>query len=125
VLLLDTHVLLWWADDDARLGTTARAAILGAGPSVFVSAVTVWEIAIKQALGRLSAPDVGELLREQGFRELALSVQHATEAGALPLVHRDPFDRALVAQARREQLTLVTADHDLRSYDVQILDAGG
>jgi PIN domain nuclease of toxin-antitoxin system len=123
MLLLDTHVLLWWASDDARLGPTARSAIQGAGRAVFVSAVTAWEIAIKQALGRLDAPDLAELLSSQGFRELALSVRHGLDAGALPPVHRDPFDRALIAQAAREGLTLVTADRLLERYDVALLDA--
>lgn len=121
-LLLDTHVLLWWAGDDPRLGTATRAAI-ASDALVAVSAVSAWEIAIKQALGRLTAPPLRELLAAEGFRELPLTVDHALEAGGLPDVHRDPFDRALVAQARVEGLVLVSADPKLSGYDVSLLDA--
>lgn len=121
-LLLDTHVLLWWAGDDARLGERARRAL--AREDVAVSAVSGWEIEIKRALGRLDAPDdVAGLLAEQGFRELPLSLGHAIAAGRLPRHHDDPFDRALVAQARSEGLGLVTADRSLAQYDVRLLDA--
>ena len=121
-LLLDTHVLLWWAADDTRLGPRARAAV--AGDEVFVSAVTAWEIEIKRALGRLTAPeDLASLLVEQSFRELPLTLAHAAGAGRLARHHDDPFDRALVAQAQVEGLRLVTADASTAAYEVRRLDA--
>ena len=122
-LLLDTHSLLWWATDDKRLGGAARQAIAAPANAVFVSAVTIWEVAIKQALGRLRAPDIPELLVEQGFRDLPLTVAHAWAAGALPPIHRDPFDRALVAQATLEGMVLVTADELVMEYGGAVLHA--
>ena len=123
-LLLDTHVLLWWAADDDRLGPAARERLRGEG--VRVSAVTAWEVEVKRALGRLDAPDdLAALLRQEGFVELPLSLEHAVDAGRLPRHHDDPFDRALVAQARAERLVLVTADQALEDYDVERLDARG
>lgn len=121
-LLLDTHVLLWWASDDARLGARARRSLTE--EDVAVSAVSGWEIEVKRARGRLDAPDdlVG-LLAEQGFTELSLTLHHAVDAGRLPRHHDDPFDRALIAQARVEGLRLVTADRALAEYDVLRLDA--
>ena len=121
-LLLDTHVLLWWAADDDRLGPAARERLRGEG--VRVSAVTAWEVEVKRALGRLDAPDdLAALLRQEGFVELPLSLEHAVDAGRLPRHHDDPFDRALVAQARAERLVLVTSDRALEDYDVERLDA--
>ena len=121
-LLLDTHVLLWWAGNDARLGQRARRSL--ATGDVAVSAVSGWEIEVKRVRGRLDAPDdLAGLLAEQGFRELPLTLRHAVDAGRLPRHHDDPFDRALVAQARAEGLRLVTADRAIASYDVARLDA--
>lgn len=89
---------------------------------MFVSAASVWEIEIKRAVGRLRAPDdVGGLVDASGFERLQVSFEHALEAGRLPLHHRDPFDRMLVAQARYEGLTLATADAALAHYDVPVL----
>jgi len=121
-LLLDTHVLLWWAGDDPQLGVRARRSL--AEEEVSVSAVSGWEIEVKRARGRLDAPDdlVG-LVAEQGFTALSLTLQHAVDAGRLPRHHDDPFDRALVAQARAEGLRLVSADRALAAYDVLRLDA--
>jgi PIN domain nuclease of toxin-antitoxin system len=89
---------------------------------VFVSAATIWEIEIKRALDRLEAPDdVAGLVEESGFKRLAITFEHARDAGRLPLLHGDPFDRMLVAQARVETLTLASADTDIRRYDVPLL----
>jgi PIN domain nuclease of toxin-antitoxin system len=94
-----------------------------AADAVFVSAATVWEIEIKRALGRLRAPgEVAELVEQSGFERLAIGFEHAREAGSLPPLHRDPFDRMLVAQARVEGMTLASADETLRRYDVPVLD---
>lgn len=120
-LLLDTHTLLWLVQDSDQLGPRTRTALL-AGPST-VSAITVWEIAIKRAAGLLRVPDVVPFLNDMGFALLPLTAAHAEEAGGLPMHHRDPFDRALVAQARVEGLVLVTADCVMPSYDVALLDA--
>lgn len=120
-LLLDTHTLLWLVGDDPRLGARARAAVLN-GTAV-VSAINVWEIAVKQASGRLTAPGLDAVLEAADFPALPFTAQHARAAGALPLHHRDPFDRALIAQAGVEGLVLVSADRRLQGYDVALLDA--
>jgi PIN domain nuclease of toxin-antitoxin system len=121
-LLLDTHVLLWWLADDPSLGEEARAGISDANSSVFVSAATVWEVSIKQALGKLEAPS--DLLRQialNRFEPLSMTVSHAYTAGALPRHHDDPFDRMLVAQAMMEGLTLLSRDPRMSRYGVETL----
>ncbi len=122
--LLDTHVLLWWLTDDPRLGASARQTIADAQNEVFVSAATGWEVAIKRALGKLRAPDELETeVKEEGFVPLSITFRHAEQAGALPLLHRDPFDRVLIAQALAEDLILITNDERIKRYDVQTLAA--
>jgi len=119
-LLLDTHTLIWAAE--GRVGADARAALEETADAVFVSAATIWEIEIKRALGRLRAPDdVVGLVDESGFERLAIDFEHAREAGRLPLLHGDPFDRMLIAQARLEGMTLATGDETIRRYDVPVL----
>jgi PIN domain nuclease of toxin-antitoxin system len=123
-LLLDTHVLLWWLDGAERLSEQAANAIGEAGHEVLVSAATLWEISIKQSTGKLRIDgDLGQHMRDQWFRELAINGDHAAEVRDLPWHHRDPFDRMLVAQARYEGLTLVTADSAMDAYDVRKLPA--
>ena len=102
-LLLDTHILLWSLTEPQRLSALVRRALEDARNEVFVSPVSVWEIAIKRALGKLKAPDILETdVMEQGFTPLSLTFFHAEQAGKLPQHHRDPFDRMLVAQAQAE-----------------------
>lgn len=123
-LLLDTHVFLWWLGDDPNLGPETRTRIERTSNSVFVSAATAWEIAVKRASGRLVAPgDIGQWIVDEGFFELAIDVVHAVEPAELPGHHKDPFDRLLIAQARSEGLTLVARDDQMEKYDVSILDA--
>jgi PIN domain nuclease of toxin-antitoxin system len=122
-LLLDTHVVIWWLADDPMLSDEIKST-LDHEPDVYVSSATIWEVAIKQAIGKLAEPtDLPERIRDSGFRELPITSEHAIIAARLPLIHRDPFDRMLVAQARCEGLTLVTRDPDIRKYDVPLLDA--
>lgn len=123
-LLLDTHALLWWLDDNPTLSREARRAIGDGNHDVFVSAATAWEISIKKALGKLDAPDnIEEALSANAFQELPIRVVHAMAARELPNHHSDPFDRMLVAQASLEGLTLVTRDENIREYEVPILGA--
>ena len=112
-LLLDTHALLWWLDGDRRLSRRARTAIGNPDNAVFVSAASAWELATKARLGKLPgaldvATDVGGCLARQGFDDLPITVLHAQRAGSLPIDHRDPFDRMLIAQAQIEDLPIVT-----------------
>ena len=120
-LLLDTHVFLWWRAEPARLNTTVRSGIATAD-LVFVSVASAWEAAIKASLGRLELPDTMEAgVLASSFEKLLITFSHAERAAALPLHHRDPFDRMLVAQAQAEGLTRVTHDRLLKPYDVEIL----
>jgi PIN domain nuclease of toxin-antitoxin system len=122
-LLLDTHVLLWWLTDDPMLADDIKHTI-DTEANVWVSAATLWEIGIKEAIGKISvSADFPELIRRNGFRELPIGFDHATAAGRLPMMHRDPFDRMLIAQARCEDLTFVTRDPRCHKYEVQILRA--
>jgi len=122
MLLVDTHVLLWWLADDDRLTAPMRSAMAEAGMRVFVSAASVWEMAIKSQLGKLSIPEGldGEMER-QGFEELVVTHADALAAGSLPPHHADPFDRMLIAQAARRDLVLVSADRRFAGYDVRLL----
>ncbi|MEM8628325.1 MAG: type II toxin-antitoxin system VapC family toxin [Pseudomonadota bacterium] len=119
-VLLDTHVLLWALGNDPRLKAQHRDLLSSEAHDVFVSAATLWEIAIKRALGKLTAPeDLQDVLLAAGCRPLPITWAHAEAAGALPPKHADPFDRLLVAQARVESLTLATADASIVAYDVE------
>jgi PIN domain nuclease of toxin-antitoxin system len=120
-LLLDTHVVIWWLADDPTLADEIKT-IIDDEPDVYVSPATVWEIAIKQSIGKLIEPaDLPERVRDSGFGELPVSFEHAITAARLPLIHRDPFDRMLVAQAQCDDLTLVTRDPEIQKYDVPTL----
>ena len=120
-LLLDTHVVLWWLTDDATLSDEFKAR-LDDDPDIWVSAVSVWEVTIKESLGKLpSREGLSAAVAESGFRPLTITSEHATIVGRLPHLHRDPFDRMLVAQARCEGLTLATRDPQIHRYDVDLL----
>lgn len=121
-LLLDTHVAIWWLSGDRRLSATTRKAIEDV-PNVFLSAVSLWEIFVKQDTGRLDLPPGFVDALHDDFIELRLTFDHAVEGRSLPLLHRDPFDRMLVAQAKVEGLTIVTADPVLSGYGVPVLAA--
>ena len=127
-LLLDTHVLLWGLESSQRLGRAARGAITDPDNGVWVSAVSAWEIAIKVGAGRLELrepPDVcvPREIERGGFRALAVELDHALGVVELPPHHGDPFDRLLIAQARAEGLTIVTADRVFEAYQVATLAA--
>jgi PIN domain nuclease of toxin-antitoxin system len=114
MLLLDSQVVLWVLDDNSRLGPQARRAITSA-QGVHVSAATVWELTVKTMLGKLTVPaDLSKRLPEQGLELLSVTAEHAEAIGEFPeLIRHDPFDRLIVAQASREGLRLLTADHVL------------
>ena len=121
-LLLDTHALIWMASDPERLSERASVVITDPDHDVFLSAVTGWEIAIKRARGRLRFPDVDrEMVEALRLTELPIALRHAAEAGHLPGHHRDPFDRMLIAQARTDDLTIVSRDQTFSAYDVPVL----
>ena len=121
-LLLDTHVLLWQLSGSRSLGERTRDAISTATELAF-SVVSFAEIGVKAAIGKLEVPqDLQDHVLDAGLRILGLSPEHGLAVAELPVHHRDPFDRLLVAQARQESLTLVSTDPRLRAYDVPLLD---
>ena len=123
-ILLDTHVLIWALENNPELSDGARNSIIRAGNMVFVSSISIWEIAIKKNLGKLETPDnLQEEIELHRFTPLQINFDHAELAGKLPDIHKDPFDRMLIAQAIIEKLTLVTRDKIIARYDVDILTA--
>ncbi len=122
-VLVDSHVALWWLDEHPSLGPRCRSVIENSD-ELFYSVVTPWELGIRRALGKLSIPDgLVDALVAAGLSPLTIASAHAELAPALPLHHRDPFDRMLVAQAKLESLVLVTADRSMAPYDVELFDA--
>ena len=121
-LLLDTHVLLWVMADDSSLSPEVRATI-GKAEVVYASAVSIWEVSIKASLGKLKIDQVRfmERLQEAGFEPLNITWEHAAAVRHLPDIHRDPFDRMLIAQAVSEPLRLMTADNVLAQYSELVI----
>ena len=123
-ILLDTHVLLWWLADHPALGKTSLGIISDERNDVYISAVSSWEIAIKKNKGLLKAPDnIDAIVEDEGFLKLAISLFHGEQAGNLKQIHRDPFDRMLIAQAQAEGLDLMTADKVMPEYGLKVIDA--
>jgi PIN domain nuclease of toxin-antitoxin system len=127
-LLLDTHVWLWWQMAPERLSNTARERIADPATVVLLSTVSTWEMAIKVAAGKLQLPRamdemIPESLLRDGFGSLPLQHHHCFELSRLPMHHRDPFDRMLIAQAKADRLTLVTVDRQLERYEIELLPA--
>jgi PIN domain nuclease of toxin-antitoxin system len=121
-LLIDSHVLLWHVLDDARLGPAPTAAIEAGDAEVFVSTASLWEIAIKASIGKLDAPDdLPRRVEDLGFEMLPVTADHAWRVRSLPLHHRDPFDRLLIAQAQIERMPIVTADPAFARYEIDVV----
>src|SRR5258708_2279094 len=118
-LLLDTSTFIWWDNDRLPKLVTRR---IQRATEVFVSAVTAWEIAIKSSLGKLAATGtVADALEDYGFEPLAISLSHADCVRTVPPLHRDPFDRMLVAQASIEGLSIVSSDDALSAYAIPVV----
>jgi PIN domain nuclease of toxin-antitoxin system len=125
-LLLDTHALLWWFQDDGRLGAKARALIADPGNDVLASVVSLWEIVVKLRIGKLQA-DIGAIERavvRDGFQRLAITRSHLTTLATLPLRHRDPFDHLLIAQAIAEDAAFLSGDGHAALYPVRLQPCG-
>ncbi len=121
-LLLDTHAALWFLSGDERLGEKAARHLTDETNRILLSAAVVWEVAIKRSLGKLTVPaEYLSLLLDAGVQALAVSLEHAAAVQRLPLHHRDPFDRMLVAQAAIEGAALVSRDVALVPYDVTLI----
>lgn len=122
-MLLDTNAFLWWVADSPLLSKAAREAI--SKDDVIVSSATGFEIATKRKSGKLRfESDIVSEVTRNGFRTLAVTMDHAAAAGDLPLHHRDPFDRILIAQAQVENMAIVTSDPMFNQYDIHVLSAG-
>jgi PIN domain nuclease of toxin-antitoxin system len=124
-VLLDTHALLWWLADDPALGEKARGQIAEPDNVILVSAASLWEIAVKQGLGKIKA-DIAEIemaIAAQGMLRLGIDADHLIELVSLPPIHCDPFDRMLVAQARAENVPLMTSDGHIADYSVDRIAA--
>jgi PIN domain nuclease of toxin-antitoxin system len=122
--LVDAHTLLWWLDDPALLSAPAQSAIRDGRNDILVSAATIWEIVIKQALGKLEAPDdLDGAISSCRFTPLPVTMPHALAVRGLPPIHRDPFDRLLVAQAMVERAEILTRDPTIPKYPVPCLIA--
>lgn len=128
-ILLDTHVWLWMVSDAARIPDDQRAILEDPQSDLFLSAAAIWELAIKHAAGKLRytgspATQIPIHVQRSGVRPLSMSIDHALAAADLPMHHRDPFDRMMVAQSRLEDMTFATADHRLEAYDVPVMRIG-
>ncbi len=122
-LFLDTHILLWWLDDSPLLSAKAHSSISDVDNLIVLSAVVIWEIRIKQALGKLKiAPEFYNVIKQQGFEILSITPDHAYAVGNLPMHHRDPFDRMLIAQALLEGFTIMTHDGIFKKYEIPIME---
>lgn len=120
--LLDTHTFLWWVDDSRQLSDISREIIHNASNRIFLSLVSQWEIVLKASIGGLEFPinELEDTVEQNGFAPLTMSTRHIIESTSLPMHHRDPFDRMLIAQARLESLTLISKDAVFPDYDVAL-----
>jgi PIN domain nuclease of toxin-antitoxin system len=125
-VLLDTHAFLWWVIDDTQLSTTAKAIIAEPANTIYFSVVSAWEIIIKERTGKLSLPESPETyipsrLTANRFVTLPVEMPHVLQIALLPDHHRDPFDRLLIAQSQVENLPLLTVDHLISQYSVNVI----
>ncbi|MEH2171072.1 MAG: type II toxin-antitoxin system VapC family toxin [Nostoc sp.] len=124
--LLDTHAFIWWVTNDPQLSANARNAIADSGNILFLSVVSAWEIVIKNKLGKLTLPEsveqyIPSRLAINRFESLPIQMSHVLQVASLPSIHRDPFDRILIAQSQVENLPIVTIDRQITQYLVQTI----
>lgn len=125
-VLLDTHAFLWWVIDDPQLSNTARTIIADPTNTIYLSVISAWEIIIKERTGKLALPEppqtyIPSRLASNRFISLNVQMQHVLQIAALPDHHRDPFDRLLIAQSQVENIPLLTVDHLISQYSVDII----
>ena len=124
--LLDTHTFLWFLTDDKRLSSRAKGIIEDINNVIFLSSASVWELSIKSSIGKIKffvslEEIINTAMNVYDFKHLPITIQHSLEVGKLPLYHRDPFDRVLIAQARVENMILITCDSYMKQYDVNVI----
>lgn len=124
-LMLDTHILLWWLQDNPRLGQKARALIADPDHELLVSLASLWEISVKHRIGKMeeSGAEVMAALDDEGITMLGLKPMHLRVLEAMPLIHRDPFDHLIIAQALAERCAIITDDAQFSAYGVRCLSA--
>ena len=123
-LVIDTHTLLWWLMDSPKLTNKTTKVISSNKNHVYVSSITIWEIGIKKSIGKLDAPDnIVEAVTDSGFITLPFNLEHADLAGKLKNHHKDPFDRAIVAQCQIENLSLLSCGSTLKQYEINLVEA--
>ena len=124
-MILDTHALIWFLSGDKNMSEKAKAAIEDQGRTKFVSIASIWEMAIKISLGKLKIPKGFEyflkLIEENGFLVLPIEIEHTVVISTLDFIHRDPFDRVLIAQSKTNKIPIVTRDNTIRLYDVETI----
>lgn len=117
--LLDTHIFIWWMENDKKLSKEIISILSEPNDQVFLSVVSVWEIIIKQAKKRLKVPDdIEGGIHDSGFKLIPITLRHVLAVKKLPFYHKDPFDRMLIAQAKAENLNLITTDQKIKKYDI-------
>ncbi len=124
--LLDTHAFLWWVTEDSRLSSTARNIITDSANQLFLSTASAWEIVIKARLGKLTLPEPPEIyipnrLKVNRFESLSIDLIHALQVVNLPDLHKDPFDRIIIAQSQVEKMPILTLDSQIKRYSVDII----
>lgn len=120
--LIDTHIFLWWLNGDIKLPESVQHILKNPQNQVYVSIATLWEISIKHTLGKLSLKtSLSEMISSSGFDLLSITELHILELEKLPLLHNDPFDRVLIAQAKTEHLLFITVDQKIKNYDIETL----
>ncbi len=120
--LLDTNILIWWLETNTRLSPRIKHIINEKGNSIYVSSISAWEMNIKKAIGKLTTPDdLEEVIALNHFIPLSVTIAHAMQVKHLPLHHRDPFDRMIIAQAQLEQFAIITADPIFEKYSVAVI----
>jgi len=123
-ILLDTHILIWWMQNNPKLSKKAQQLLADPANLIFISAASIWELRIKQSLGRIDLPaKFDSSLHQLSFEELSVSIAHTEELRRLPRLHSDPFDRMLLAQARAEKLSLLSADTQLIAYGYPVISS--
>ena len=125
-IIVDTHVFLWWITDSSKLSKQAKTIISDGDNTIFLSAASSWEIAIKNQLGRLQLPQrperfIPDQLLRNGMESLPITMSHALHVATLPSIHRDPFDRMLISQAQVEHLPILTADPFFARYRIETI----
>jgi PIN domain nuclease of toxin-antitoxin system len=125
-VLLDTHAFLWWNMEDPQLSSHAKEIIANGENEIFLSAASVWEISIKAAKGKLVLPEppaqyIANRMGLYRFQPLLIQVSHAARVYDLPHIHDDPFDRMLIAQSQIEAMPLLSADAEIRKYEVEVI----